>query len=473
MPQLVDNILEGLANATGAERTASRLGEERKHRQQLSDEALEDTIQSHVDVMKGLQARLGQNPNDPQLLQQLGSERDQLYKLLHSSEQTKPGLVQKLFRHVFRQKGEKPQPVNNLPSVEMMAAAAPQQPDKFKEFQKLYKEATGKDLPSDEAAKWAKKQGGIEDKPEKTKYKREDGTDASGNPMTIYREEGDPSHAVNSAGQDIPEDVLAGWKPAAKDKPETATQVSLEAYGDAYDPPVAWKDMTPQQKAYYPTWKAMQTQATTTGDRVVIVTQKNGDQVPVVVRGVTSKTIAGGGTPAPAGLRGRKKSKPAGEQRKDLHKLKGKFTKTGAGVISQGAPVGHKNTAAQNKAQTEYDGAVDLDTVAKLVEAKPDDASNVKGFAIALERARAGRFTTQALDVMLDAGWGNKLEQWARKPESGTLPRDVLRQLVEGAHNNLAGKKAALDAAFAGSQSGSDNSGITDDEIIKALNGAK
>src|SRR5208337_700701 len=115
----------------------------------------------------------------------------------------------------------------------------------------------------------------------------------------------------------------------------------------------------------------------------------------------------------------------------------------------EGVKVGGKRTTDQNKASNDYVEATKLASLADQVAKKPDDAVNIKGFAIALERARAGRFTTQALDVMLDAGWGNKLAQWANKPTSGSLPSDIIRQLVDGAHENLAAKKAAKDAAFA------------------------
>jgi hypothetical protein len=451
---LLEGLVEGFAGAAGAGDVVNRIEAQKQRRQNLSDEALEDAVQMHVDTMKGIQAKLGQNPGDPELTKALSGERDQLFQLLHPSNNPDAlGRVKKLFRHVFRQQEPtQKQPINNLPSVASMTAAAPQQPDKFKDFQKIWKEATGKDLPPEQAETWAKKQGGIEEKPTKPKFKREDGTDSAGNPMTIYREEADPSNVVNSAGQNIPEDVLAGWKPALKPpKPETSTEISLESYGNSFDPPVAWKDMKPEQKAFYETWKAMQSEASTVGDRVVIVTKANGDQVPVIMRGVTQKFIHGSGTPAPPGLRSNKPTtptKPAGQQMKEVGAMKNKLAKNGAGVVSEGAPVGHKNTASQNKAQTELDDAKGLMTTANDVASKPDDAFNQKRLAVALERASAGRFTTQALDYIKKIGWGATIEQWANDTTTGALPTDLIRQMVDGAREWLNAKQAAYNGAF-------------------------
>jgi hypothetical protein len=79
------------------------------------------------------------------------------------------------------------------------------------------------------------------------------------------------------------------------------------------------------------------------------------------------------------------------------------------------------------------------------VAAKPDDAINQKRLAVALERVSAGRFTVQALDYIIKAGWGNTIEQWAKNPSTGALPTDVLRQLVDGAHENLEATKKEMD----------------------------
>lgn len=124
---LLENLAEGFANATGADRAAQSIENVKTRRQNLSDMELEDAVQAHMDVMKGIQAKLGANPGDPQLTQALSAERDQLFQLLHPANNPDAlGRVKKLFRHVFRQQEPTPnQAVNPLPSVAAMTAAAP------------------------------------------------------------------------------------------------------------------------------------------------------------------------------------------------------------------------------------------------------------------------------------------------------------------------------------------------------------
>ena len=75
----------------------------------------------------------------------------------------------------------------------------------------------------------------------------------------------------------------------------------------------------------------------------------------------------------------------------------------------------------------------------------PDDAINQKRLAVALEKVSAGRFTTQALDYIITSGWGNTIQQWVNNPTHGALPADILRQLIDGAHENETAKKQVLD----------------------------
>jgi hypothetical protein len=117
-------------------------------------------------------------------------------------------------------------------------------------------------------------------------------------------------------------------------------------------------------------------------------------------------------------------------------------------------------TSPQAAAEKKYDDAVGLASLADQVSQKPDDAINQKRLAVALERISAGRFTTQALDYIIKAGWGNTLEQWANNPSTGALPTDVMRQLVDGAKQNLVAAKTERDAAFR-SQGGDGSEMIT------------
>lgn len=100
-----------------------------------------------------------------------------------------------------------------------------------------------------------------------------------------------------------------------------------------------------------------------------------------------------------------------------------------------------KANPALNKATGELGEAVALSSLADQVALKPNDAINQKRLAVSLEKMSAGRFTTQALDYVIKSGWGNTLEQWANNPSTGALPADVVRQLVDGAHQNMKSKQ--------------------------------
>jgi hypothetical protein len=113
-----------------------------------------------------------------------------------------------------------------------------------------------------------------------------------------------------------------------------------------------------------------------------------------------------------------------------------------------------KLTSDQVSARKGYEDAVKLSSLADQVAANPNDAINQKRLAVSLERVSAGRFTTQALDYIIKAGWGNSLAQWANNPSTGALPSDVMRQLVDGAHQNVKASKDALDAAMGPSSQG-------------------
>jgi hypothetical protein len=106
-------------------------------------------------------------------------------------------------------------------------------------------------------------------------------------------------------------------------------------------------------------------------------------------------------------------------------------------------PMFKANVGSYKKANDDVIAATKLSSLADQVAANPRDAVNQKRLAVALERQASGRYTTQALEFVITAGWGNTLEQWANNPSTGALSADVMRQLVDGAHQNL---RAAQDA---------------------------
>lgn len=436
---LLENLAQGFANATGATGAANDIQQAKNRRQNLSDKALEDTVQAHADVMKGLQAKLGQNPSDTKLQQALASERQQLFELLHPANNPDHlGRVQKLFRHVFRQ-GEPQQPANNLPSVEMMTAAAPAgQPDKFQEFKKLYREATGADPSSEQSELWAKKQGGIAepvDKPTKYQGSLTETTDDAGKKhyWRVPEEEGGKPEEVDFGGQKV--------------TPKGNSAPKVGSFGDfmvaAYGPhPTAQQYQDGRKK-----W-AQANAGTTVGEHVILVPQPDNTVKAFTVTTTSHKDFGGGSPSTPSA------TKPPGEQKKDLQNM---TKKGGAGISEKGKTVGGKRTTEQNKASNDFVEATKLDSIANQVQKQsedakkngtPPDAFNQKRLAVALERASAGRFTTQALDYIKNVGWGASIEEWANKPTTGALPEELMRQLVDGAHENLKAAKDARDAAF-------------------------
>jgi hypothetical protein len=133
-----------------------------------------------------------------------------------------------------------------------------------------------------------------------------------------------------------------------------------------------------------------------------------------------------------------------------------------AAIAPKDTVLGHKETPVQAKAHKDYIDAVKLDSIANQVEKKPEDAVNQKRLAVALERISAGRFTTQALDYISKAGWAASAEQFWNSIDNGTLPGTVMRQLVEGAHQNLKASKAAWDESMKGSSEAGSSGGETE-----------
>lgn len=450
MPFL-ENLTEGLASAAGATDAVKRIEAQKTRRQNLSDTALEDAVQIHVDTMKGIQARLGSNPNDPELTKQLSSERDQLFQLLHPANNPDAlGRVKKLFRHVFRQQEPAPQqPVNNLPSVAAMTAGAPTDPEAS--------------LSPADKIKAMRVKAGLDPRATTEKVDPENwqvvtGVTGDGKPFT-FQHNSKSGESQTLDGKAIPAEQLQGFT-----VPPKGSGPKVGSFGEFLQASYGPHPTAQQQIQGRRLW-AQANAGTTVGEHVVMVPQVDGSIKPVTVVTTSTKTFGGGGA-------GNKTPKPAGEQKKDLQSMTKK-----PGVASVGDSVGGKRTTAQNKADNDFVEATKLSSIADQVQAQADkaekegtmpDAINQKRLAVALERASAGRFTTQALDYIIKAGWGNTLEQWANNPSTGALPKDVMRQLVDGAHENLKAARDARTAAFGSAGGESD-----DDAIIKALNGGK
>ncbi len=147
-----------------------------------------------------------------------------------------------------------------------------------------------------------------------------------------------------------------------------------------------------------------------------------------------------------------------------------------SGATHVGAPVLRGRTPEYTAAYKDYETAKGLSKIADLVAQHPDDAINQKRLAVALEKVSAGRFTTQALDYIITSGWGNTIKQWVNNPTHGALPADVIRQLIDGAHENETAKKQVLDDINASEDesggAGKPSTG-TDPEVEAIIKGLK
>ena len=248
-------------------------------------------------------------------------------------------------------------------------------------------------------------------------------------------------------------EMIPGYTPPPAKGGTSAFSVGLDSYAKAHgfgsfqDVPDQYKEaVTNYEIRKQALDKAMPTATTTTTLKQDI----NGMWVPVTetnyrtpggpIQLIDPLPLLGGGAVSP-------QSPSAAHGAPGGHPAHGHApAPTSSGNTHVGAPLFQGRTAAYNKAQSDYTDATKIASLADQVATKPDDAVNQKRLAVMLEKASAGRFTVQALDYVIKAGWGNTLQQWANNPTTGALPADVLRQLVDGAHENLTASKAALDS---------------------------
>lgn len=295
-----------------------------------------------------------------------------------------------------------------------------------------------------------------------------------GQPATLLYNEKTGEYKTQT-GESVPQETLDTFVPDPKEaKPGTSKfSMNVDSYKKLHNIP-ADQYLTPDQLNFVEQQIALSSAAPSTNITTSVKQDVNGMWVPVTEAnrhipgfgkilsdplGIPSPVPSSGGntpsiTPKPKGV------------------AKATPTPAGGGTTTVGKPLFQGRTPAIAKAQNDVVEATKLDSIAKQVSLKPNDAVNQKRLAVALERASAGRFTVQALDYIIKAGWGNTIQQWANNPTTGALPPDVLRQLVDGAHENLKAAQEALKASLTpieGTTQGS--SGDEDiDAIVKALN---
>lgn len=310
----------------------------------------------------------------------------------------------------------------------------------------------------------ARVQGGLDpraapDKPDAPLKKTEmvPGHDAQGNPVMGYVENG---KFVPVAGTTV-----------APPKPPPQSNSALSMILRANNPEVTDGKYTKKMVDAALVDQKRLTTPGTNSSHEVITYDDYGNASIATLDTSSRKTFgdSGGGTPSSAG-NGTAGSKPGGKTRT--------VGTSGGGGSNRLTPLPgvHRNTTAQSKSNTDVVDATKLNSVAQQVLQHPHDAVNQKRLAVALERMSAGRFTTQALDYIIKAGWGNTIEQWANNPTTGELPADIVRQLVDGASQNLQASKDARTEAYQGSaatpgemKDKAKGNTISDDDFLKGV----
>ncbi len=416
------NLLEGFAQAAGDQPTVQRIENEKSDRRATQHEELAAQTQSILNDVTGLQQRRGTlDPNSTTYQKDLAENdkalhdaRQALHDLYHPDQN--PGALAHLGGFIRQHLSKtKPQvtPAQAKQSMQSTiagldaAAAAPNPEARI---------AAGLDpkvvAPKAEAENWLV-----------TDVTLPDGRRISAQHNTKSGEWSD------LAGNAIPKEMLSG----ATVVPKASTAGPIRA------------------------WK-----------------RKNGKVVSVLLDRATNKEIPGSENPdiaPPAAQAGRISTGFYHwvDDNNQLHSTPETRTSMPAGGASipttpgeaKDRILGTKANAATTGAEKKYLEAFALSNKADEVALKPNDAVNQKRLAVALERISAGRFTTQALDYILKAGWGNTIQQWANNPTTGALPPDIMRQLIDGAHQERDSTKAAWDEARKGASSAGGDDMIT------------
>lgn len=451
---IAENLVEGFASAAGATDAVKRIEDKKQRRQSLSDQELQAQTQQILGDVSNLQDRRSKlDPNSPTYQQDLKTIDQALHDargvftdLYHP--QNNPGALGKLTgyieRHLGKNKGQaastpaqaKESISDRIGAIES-AAYSPQAPqNRFKELRRQLKEAMP-NLTDEQLDQAVMVNAGAEAKPRAATPSWKMYISPDGKQRDYFD--------VNDKSK-----VPPGWMPVSPRAQNNAPKVGsfgdflIQAYG-------------PQPNAeQYEEGKRLWAQSgagTTVGEHIIMVPQKDGSIVPVTVQTTSTKSFAAPTSPnapkTPAEAKGRFNPPPH------------------AGIIAKGETAGGRLTAPQSAAQKKFDEASGLAKLADEIAQKPNDAINQKRLAVRLERLSAGRFTTQALDYIIKAGWGNTIQQWANNATTGALPPDVMRQLVDGAHQELDEATQELKSSGLNAPDTSNDADV--DAIIKAL----
>lgn len=457
---ILQNLVQGLAGAAGNDQAVDAIQKNKDDRVATHKEELHGRSKAILDDVAKLQERRAAlPPGSPEIAnidKSLQEHQQAFTDLYHPTKN--PGALQHLgdiLKQHISGKAPAPAPPSNAMTPQRMAglqasAAGTAQPeaDAWAKFSAQYKGITGKDPDASLREQFARKQGGItEPKETPTKFQNQltETTDAQGvkHYWRVPLEEGGKPEEVNFNGEKVtpkgaPPKPVRAWK---KDKSGKITSVLIDPQTNKAIAGSENGDILPP---------AAMGGRISTGYYHFVDDQGNVHQVQETH---TSMPVngAGGGAPSPVKTPGAAKAMAP---------------KSGGDSV-----LGHKETPVQAKAHNAYVAAYTLSEAADLVAKEPDNAQGQKSLAVALERAAAGRFTTQALDYINKAGWNAAAEQFWNNIDNGTLPAVVMKNLIQRAHDNKDSTYLGWQESLKGSQSAAKPSADTDiDDIVKALN---
>lgn len=453
-----NTIGEAAATLGEDEQGAARFAKVREQKQARTDQELETQTQTILNDVQTLNERRSKlDPNsatyqqDLKTIDQALHDARQVFTDLYHPEKN-PGALSKLHgfirSHIGRGKGKQAAPAtpaaakksisDRIADVESAAYAPTAEKNKFLTLRRQLKEANP-DMSDADLNRAVEVAAGTEAKPRTANPSWKMYISPDGKKRDFFD--------VNDK-----ESVPEGWMPVASRAQQNTPKVG--SFGDFMIQAYGQQPTADEYKEGRRLW-AEANAGTTVGEHLVMVPQKDGSILPITVQTTTTKSFTGA-TPTPGAT-----------APKTPAEAKAKVAAPHAGVVAQGKPVGGRMTAPQTSAQKEYDAAVGLVKFADEVASKPDDAINQKRLAVRLERESAGRFTTQALQYIIKAGWGNSLEQALNNVTTGAFPPDILRQLVDGAHELQREKEAALKA------SGVTPAGAVDEDVEEILRALK
>jgi hypothetical protein len=270
----------------------------------------------------------------------------------------------------------------------------------------------------------------VEQKPEAENWVPTPITLSDGRQLTAQRNSKSGAW-TDLAGKPIPPELLSTATIPPKEGAGGHSKFNEEAavYEKKWGKKLA--DWSPEQLSFFNQKMAFDAARSGTATSTKLVFDQNNQVIPVTV------TNQHGPTAAPV-------EDPSWTPNSSIPNTPGEAKKKAAAVAPKGGGGVHvgkplditaKNPVEQ-KAHSTYIDAVRLSEAADLVAKEPNNAQSQKSLGVALERAAAGRFTTQALDYINKAGWSAGAEQFWRNIDNGTLPEVVMKNLIERAHDN-------------------------------------